>query len=70
MVSLLNIGLLTYKGEEFGVKESFEDFLRNHYDNSMKGFLADRKTLSVDQKVEILMAGQVDVPKIVCLKEM
>ena len=43
MVSLLNIGLLTYKGEEFGVKGSFEDFLRNHYDNSMKGFLADRK---------------------------
>ena len=70
MLSLINIGLLTYQGEEFGVKESFEDFLRTNYDNSMKAFLADRKQLSVDQRIEILMAGKVDVPKIVCLKEM
>ena len=48
MLSLINIGLLTYQGEEFGVKESFEDFLRTNYDNSMKAFLSDRKQLSVD----------------------
>ena len=27
MITFINIGLLTYKGEEFGVKESFEQFL-------------------------------------------
>ena len=33
MVSVINIGLLTYKEEQFGVKESFEDFLQNNFDN-------------------------------------
>lgn len=70
MLSLINIGLLTYQGEEFGVKESFEDFLRTNYENSMKAFLSDRKQLSVDQRIEILMAGKVDVPRLACLKEM
>lgn len=70
MLSVINIGLLTYKGERFGVDESFEDFLRINYENSMKTFLADRKKLSQQQRIEVLMAGKVDVPKIVCLKEM
>lgn len=69
MLSIINIGLLTYKNEEFGVKESFEDYLHYNYDNSMKKFLSDRKHLSKTQRLEILMAGKVYVPKIVCLKE-
>ena len=43
MLSILNIGLLTYKEERFGIDETFEDFLKYNYDSSMKHFLADRK---------------------------
>jgi hypothetical protein len=46
MLSIINVGLLTYKGEEFGVKHSFENFLNYYYKNDMKSFLADRKDLS------------------------
>jgi hypothetical protein len=46
MLSIINVGLLTYKGEEFGVKHSFENFLNFYYNNDMKAFLADRKDLS------------------------
>jgi len=70
MVSLINIGLLTYQNEAFGVKESFESFLKYNYENSMKNFLKDRKSLAQSQKVEIMVAGKVEVPKLVCLKEM
>lgn len=70
MLSVINIGLLTYKDEEFGVKETFEDFLNQNYENSMKAFLNDRKALATQQKIEILLAGKVNVPKISCLKEM
>lgn len=47
MISILNVGLLTYKNEKFGVERSFEDFLKVNYENSMKAFLADRKKLSL-----------------------
>lgn len=36
----------------------------------MKNFLRDRKALAQSQKVEIMVAGKVEVPRLVCLKEM
>ena len=36
----------------------------------MKNFLKDRKSLAQTQKLEIMVAGKVEVPKLVCLKEM
>jgi len=47
MLSIINIGLLTYKSEQFGVKESFEDFLQYNFDNQMKLFLSDRRELAL-----------------------
>ena len=70
MLSIINVGLLTYKGEQFGVKHSFENFLSYYYNNDMKGFLADRKELSQIQRMKVLLSGKVRVPKIVCLKEL
>ena len=46
ILTVFNVGLLTYKHEQFGVTESFEEFLRYNYDNSMKLFLYDRKDLA------------------------
>lgn len=46
MLSIINVGLLTYKDEQFGVKHSFENFLSYQYKNDMKMFLADRKDLA------------------------
>jgi hypothetical protein len=43
MMSIINIGLLTYADEQFGVSESFEEFLKTSHNNSMKDFLKDRK---------------------------
>jgi len=51
MLSLINVGLLTYRDEQFGINESFEDFLRQYYDNSMKQFLNDRKKLAAVQRI-------------------
>ena len=45
-MSIINIGLLTYADEQFGVKESFEDFLKRNHSNSMKDFLRDRKKVA------------------------
>jgi hypothetical protein len=36
----------------------------------MKEFLRDRKKLALYQKVEILLAGKVDVPSVTCPKEL
>lgn len=69
MLSIINVGLLTYKGEQFGVKHSFDNFLKYHYNNDMKLFLADRKELSQIQRMKVLLAGKVQVPKISCIKE-
>lgn len=44
--------------------------MKYNYENSMKNFLKDRKSLASSQKVEIMVAGKVEVPKLVCLKEM
>ena len=46
MLAMINIGLLTYAHEGFGVTESFEDFLREKYQRSMKEFLKDRKKVA------------------------
>jgi len=46
ILSIINIGLLTYADEQFGVRDSFEDFLKLKYNNSMKEFLRDRKKLA------------------------
>jgi hypothetical protein len=70
LLSLLNISLLTYADEQFGARDSFEDFLKQNYNGSMKEFLKDRKKVAAQQKMEILLAGRVEVPSIVCLKQM
>ena len=46
LASIINVGLLTYRHEDFGVSESFEEFLKYNYENSMKRFLYDRKKLA------------------------
>ena len=68
MLSMINIGLLTYADEKFGVAESFEEFLKNKFKGSMKDFLKDRKKVTQVQKLEILLAGQVQIPELVCMK--
>ena len=41
LLSLLNISLLTYADEQFGARDSFEDFLKQNYNGSMKEFSTD-----------------------------
>jgi hypothetical protein len=43
MLSMINIGLLTYHDEKFGLTESFDKFLKTKFQGSMKEFLKDRK---------------------------
>jgi hypothetical protein len=70
LLSIINIGVLTYADEQFGLRDSFEEYLRANYANSMKEFLKDRKKLALQQRVEILLAGRVEVPSISCPKEL
>lgn len=70
LLSIINIGVLTFADEQFGLRDSFEEYLRANYANSMKEFLKDRKKLGQSQKVEILLAGRVEVPSISCPKEL
>jgi hypothetical protein len=65
-LSIINIGLLTYADEQFGVKESFEDFLKSKFNNSMKEFLRDRKKAALTQRIEILLGGKIEVPSLIC----
>ena len=44
LLSIINIGLLTYSDEKFGVSDSFEEFLKTKFNGSMKDFLKDRRT--------------------------
>lgn len=46
LLSVINVGLLTYADEEFGGRDSFEELLRTRYSNSMKEFLRERKKLA------------------------
>ena len=48
LLSIINIGVLTYADEQFGLKDNFEEFLKINYNNSMKEFLRDRKKLAVN----------------------
>ncbi len=43
----VSVGLLTYADEKFGILDSFENFLKNNYNNSMKEFLRDRKKVAL-----------------------
>ena len=43
LISIINIGLLTYADEKFGVADNFEEFLMNNFKGSMKDFLRDRR---------------------------
>jgi hypothetical protein len=70
LVSIINLGLLTYADEQFGVRESFEDFLKTKFAGSMKEFLKDRKKVALAQKIEILLAGRVEIPNLICQKGM
>lgn len=46
LLSIINLGLLTYADEQFGLKDSFEEFLKTKFGGSMKDFLKDRKKVS------------------------
>jgi hypothetical protein len=43
---MINVTLLTYKGEQFGVRHNFERYLQYYYNGDMKEFLADRAELA------------------------
>ena len=43
LLSIINIGLLTYSEEKFGVEDNFEEFLKSQFNGSMKDFLRDRR---------------------------
>ena len=58
LLSIINIGLLTYADEKFGVSQNFEEFLKKNFGN-MKDFLKDRRKAAQVQRLEILLAGQV-----------
>ena len=68
LLSFINISLLTYSDERFGVDVSFEDFLKEKFNSKMKAFLQDRRKAALVQRMEILLAGQVQVPKLICHK--
>jgi len=70
LLSFINISLLTYADEQFGVRESFEEFLKSNFNGSMKEFLRDRKKVAQAQRMEILLAGRVEVPSVVCPREL
>jgi hypothetical protein len=71
LLSIINIGLLTYADEEFGGRDSFDDLLKIRYGSSMKEFLRERKKLAQIQKLEVLLAGRVEVPgPLVCPREL
>jgi len=46
LLSVISLGLLTYADEKFGLRDSFEDFLKTKFAGSMKDFLKDRKKVS------------------------
>lgn len=66
LVSQISITLLTLDGERFGVAQSFDEFLRKNHNNNMREFLTERKKLMPNVKMEVLLAGRVEVPRITC----
>jgi|LauGreDrversion4_2_1035121.scaffolds.fasta_scaffold2334199_1 hypothetical protein len=67
---MINIVLLTYKEEQFGVRYSFDRYLHYYYNGDMRQFLADRSELEKGQKIKILLAGRLQIPSLICLKDM
>ena len=45
LVNKLNIKLLTYASERFGIDQSFEESLKKNYSGSMKNFFTERRSL-------------------------
>lgn len=68
MMSIINIGLLTYQHEKFGIEMLFEDFLKEKFNGKMKEFLKDRRRAAEEQRMEILLIGVCQIPKLVCHK--
>jgi len=48
LLSIINLSLLTYADEQFGLTKTFEQFLKDKFCSSMKDFLKDRKRLAMD----------------------
>lgn len=46
LLSMINVGLLSYADEQFGIKQTFEEVLKTQYNGSMKEFLRDRKKIA------------------------
>lgn len=65
---MVNIGLLTFADERFGAGEDFEQFLGQQYNGSIREFLKDRKKAAMKQRLEILLAGRVEIPQLICQK--
>ena len=57
LLSIINIGLLTYSDEKFGLSENFDTFLKQKFKGSMKTFLNDRKKAAQIQRIQVLLAG-------------
>lgn len=68
LVSKLNVSLLTQVNDEFSRINSFDDFLETQFNGNIDNFLQDRKITAQYQRHEVLLNGQVIVPKIVCSK--
>lgn len=66
LLSMISLSLLTYADEQFGITRTFEQFLKDQFRSSMKDFLKDRKKLAIDQSMEILLAGRIEIPLLVC----
>jgi len=67
---MINVVLLTYKEEQFGVKYSFDRYLNYYYNGDLRQFLADRSELAKAQQIKILLAGRLQIPSLICLKDM
>ena len=65
-LTMISLSLLTYADEQFGITKTFEQFIKDQFRSSMKDFLKDRKKLAIDQSMEILLAGRVEIPLLVC----
>lgn len=69
LLSVINIGLLTLSSEQFGKRDSFDEYLNNYYEGSMRNFLNERKKVAREQSTSILLAARVVIPRLVCTKE-
>lgn len=68
MMSIINVGLMTYAHERFGIDMQFDKFLSERFNGRMKDFLRDRREAAEQQRMQILLAGVCQIPKLVCYK--